>query len=385
MFHMRKQLELYIHVPFCVRKCKYCDFLSGPATPEARKKYVEALTKEIMAYEKRMDDYEVSSIFIGGGTPSVLSGEEIVDLFYALHIAFRIKPTAEISIEINPGTITQEKLMTYRKVGINRLSFGMQSAVDEELETLGRIHTYEQLEKNFKLARRMGFDNMNIDIMSSIPGQTFESYLYSLEKVLQLEPEHISAYSLIIEEGTPFHEMYEQGYLQLPDEEEDRLMYDRTREILDYFGYYRYEISNYAKPGFQCQHNIGYWTRKEYLGLGVGASSLIDNTRFTNIKNRGEYADIVKKEGFCPEDLRENVDMIDQKGQISEYMILGLRMTDGISMDDFEDTFGISLEDIYGRIIRKFVEMGLLEVQDGWIRFTEKGISVSNSVLVEFL
>lgn len=382
---MRKQLQLYIHIPFCVRKCNYCDFLSGPATPEARKKYVEALTKEIMAYEKRMDDYEVSSIFIGGGTPSLLSGEEIVDLFYALHIAFRIKPTAEVSIEINPGTVTQEKFATYKKVGINRLSFGMQSAVDEELQTLGRIHTFEQLEKNFKLARRMGFENMNIDIMSAIPGQSFESYMYSLEKALQLEPEHISAYSLIIEEGTPFYELNEKGYLQLPNEEEDRLMYDRTREVLEYFGYYRYEISNYAKPGFQCQHNIGYWTRKEYLGLGVGSSSLVDETRFTNIKDRGEYQEILAKKDFRIEDIHENVEPIDRRGQIAEYMILGLRMTDGIDMEDFEETFGEPVENVYGTVIRKYISMGLLEERDGWLYFTERGISVSNSVMAEFL
>ena len=382
---MRKQLQLYIHIPFCVRKCNYCDFLSGPATPEARKKYVEALTKEIMAYEKRMDDYEVSSIFIGGGTPSLLSGEEIVDLFYALHIAFRIKPTAEVSIEINPGTVTQEKFATYKKVGINRLSFGMQSAVDEELQTLGRIHTFEQLEKNFKLARRMGFENMNIDIMSAIPGQSFESYMYSLEKALQLEPEHISAYSLIIEEGTPFYELNEKGYLQLPNEEEDRLMYDRTREVLEYFGYYRYEISNYAKPGFQCQHNIGYWTRKEYLGLGVGSSSLVDETRFTNIKDRGEYQEILAKKDFRIEDIHENVESIDRRGQIAEYMILGLRMTDGIDMEDFEETFGEPVENVYGTVIRKYISMGLLEERDGWLYFTERGISVSNSVMAEFL
>lgn len=382
---MRKQLQLYIHIPFCVRKCNYCDFLSGPATPEARKKYVEALTKEIMAYEKRMDDYEVSSIFIGGGTPSLLSGEEIVDLFYALHIAFRIKPTSEVSIEINPGTVTQEKFATYKKVGINRLSFGMQSAVDEELQALGRIHTFEQLEKNFKLARRMGFENMNIDIMSAIPGQSFESYMYSLEKALQLEPEHISAYSLIIEEGTPFYELNEKGYLQLPNEEEDRLMYDRTREVLEYFGYYRYEISNYAKPGFQCQHNIGYWTRKEYLGLGVGSSSLVDETRFTNIKDRGEYQEILAKKDFRIEDIHENVEPIDRRGQIAEYMILGLRMTDGIDMEDFEETFGEPIENVYGTVIRKYVSMGLLEERDGWLYFTERGISVSNSVMAEFL
>ncbi len=382
---MRKQLQLYIHIPFCVRKCNYCDFLSGPATPETRKKYVEALTKEIMAYEKRMDDYEVSSIFIGGGTPSLLSGEEIVDLFYALHLAFRIKPTAEVSIEINPGTVTQEKFATYKKVGINRLSFGMQSAVEEELQMLGRIHTFEQFEQNFKLARRMGFENMNIDIMSAIPGQTFESYMYSLEKALQMEPEHISAYSLIIEEGTPFYELNEKGYLQLPDEEEDRLMYDRTREVLEYFGYYRYEISNYAKPGFQCQHNIGYWTRKEYLGLGVGSSSLVDETRFTNIKDRGEYREILAKEDFRIEDIHENVEPIDRKGQIAEYMILGLRMTDGIDMEDFEETFGEPVENVYGTVIRKYISMGLLEERNGWLYFTERGISVSNSVMAEFL
>jgi oxygen-independent coproporphyrinogen-3 oxidase len=382
---MKKELELYIHIPFCVKKCNYCDFLSGPVTPESRKKYVDALTREMMAYEKDMKEYEVTSVFIGGGTPSLLSSEEIVDLFYALHIAFKVKPNAEITIEVNPGTITQEKLATYKKVGINRLSFGMQSAVDEELAKLGRIHNFEQFENNYTLARRMGFKNMNIDIMAGIPGQTFESYLYSLEKVLQMQPEHISSYSLIVEEGTPFYELDQQGFLNLPDEEDERLMYERTKEILEYYGYYRYEISNYAKPGFQCQHNIGYWTRREYLGLGIGAASLIDETRFTNIKDRGLYTEILEKEEICLEDLHENVEVIDRSGQMSEYMILGLRMMDGVSEDEFRELFEVSMESVYGPTIRKFCQMGLMEEQDGWINLTDSGVSVSNQILVEFM
>jgi oxygen-independent coproporphyrinogen-3 oxidase len=206
-----------------------------------------------------------------------------------------------------------------------------------------------------------------------------------LEKVLQMQPELISSYSLIVEEGTPFYELDQQGFLNLPDEEDERLMYERTKEILEYYGYYRYEISNYAKPGFQCQHNIGYWTRREYLGLGIGAASLIDETRFTNIKDRGLYTEILEKEEICLEDLHENVEVIDRSGQMSEYMILGLRMMDGVSEDEFRELFEVSMESVYGPTIRKFCQMGLMEEQDGWINLTDSGVSVSNQILVEFM
>jgi len=361
-----KPLELYLHIPFCISKCKYCDFLSAPSEFQERQDYVKSLCRDIRSYRNLAEAYVVVSIFIGGGTPSILTPSHIKDIFKGIKETFKLSDEAEITIEMNPGTVDKEKLRTYREVGINRLSIGLQSALDEELKKLGRIHTFEEFLDTYKLAREEGFHNINIDLMSAIPGQTVESYEHTLRTVAEIKPEHISAYSLIIEEGTPFYERYGQGEHQeeLPGEEDERRMYKMTKEILAQYGYERYEISNYAKKGYACQHNLGYWERAEYLGIGRGASSLMDNQRWIQGEEKEE---------------------IDRQGQMEEFMFLGLRKMEGVSYAVFEKAFGCTIESVYHEVIQRMKEMGLMEDADGYLRLTERGIDLSNYVMSEFL
>lgn len=373
---MKKELELYIHIPFCVRKCAYCDFLSGPADYEAQRSYKEALIREIENVESFADS-EVSSIFIGGGTPSVFSEQWMAEVLEKVYTHFNVRQDAEISIEANPGTVDLGKLAVYRQAGINRISFGCQSGDNRELKLLGRIHTWEEFRESFSMAREAGFSNINVDLMSGLPGQNLASWEDSLYKTAQLKPEHISAYSLIIEEGTPFASQK----LELPDEEEERNMYERTREILEDWGYHQYEISNYARPGRECRHNLGYWQRKEYLGLGLGSASLVGETRFSNTRNMENYlnnSDSAAK-------IREEREILTVQEQMEEFMFLGLRMTEGISVARFYEMFGIPLEQVYGKVLEKYKKLELLEERGGRLRLTRRGISVSNPILADFL
>lgn len=367
--------ELYIHIPFCVRKCAYCDFLSAPGSEEAKASYTEALLREIEAVktEKR----EVSSIFVGGGTPSALSPSLMGDIFEKIHKSFSVAPDAEITIEANPGTLSNEKLFLYRNVGINRLSLGLQSPEAAELKSLGRIHTYEEFLESFSLAREAGFQNINVDLMCALPDQTYEGWVRNLRKVAALHPEHISAYSLIIEEGTPFAKRK----LNLPDEDTEYRMYEDTAGILSEYGYEQYEISNYAKKDLACQHNVGYWTRKEYLGLGLGAASLWGNQRFSNTSDFSLY---LNNSGF-PEKIRGDRETLSLEAEMSEFMFLGLRMTKGVSKAEFLEEFGVSIESVYGKVLDKYKSVGLLEETEGRIFLTRAGIHVSNGVMAEFL
>lgn len=367
--------ELYIHIPFCVRKCAYCDFLSAPGSEEAKASYTEALLREIEAVktEKR----EVSSIFVGGGTPSALSPSLMGDIFEKIHKSFSVAPDAEITIEANPGTLSKEKLFLYRNVGINRLSLGLQSPEAAELKSLGRIHTYEEFLESFSLAREAGFQNINVDLMCALPDQTYEGWVRNLRKVAALHPEHISAYSLIIEEGTPFAKRK----LNLPDEDTEYRMYEDTAGILSEYGYEQYEISNYAKKDLACQHNVGYWTRKEYLGLGLGAASLWGNQRFSNTSDFSLY---LNNSGF-PEKIRGDRDALSLEAEMSEFMFLGLRMTKGVSKAEFLEGFGVPIECVYGKVLDKYKSVGLLEETEGRIFLTRAGIHVSNGVMAEFL
>lgn len=373
---MKRELELYLHIPFCVRKCEYCDFLSGPAGRGRQREYVDALCREIEGC-RDYEGYRVSSIFIGGGTPSVLPGEWMEEILGKVKQVFDVAGDAEISMEANPGTVDRDKLERYREAGINRISFGCQSADNQELKMLGRIHSWEMFLESFQLARDAGFENMNVDLMSGLPGQTEESWEKSLRRVAQMEPEHISAYSLIIEEGTPFAEKM----LNLPEEDEERRMYERTHQILEEYGYHQYEISNYAKEGKACRHNCGYWKRTEYLGLGLGSASLVKETRFSNT---GDMENYLKNSGH-PEMIREDVQVLDRESRMEEFMFLGLRMTEGISYRRFEAEFGVSLDEVYGYVIEKYSRMGFLERQGDQLRFTRTGISVSNPILADFL
>ena len=372
----RIPLELYVHIPFCVRKCQYCDFLSGPSDEETKDRYIEALLKEIRAAE-HTEDYEIVSVFIGGGTPSALKAEAIASIMRTLQEQFFFCEDAEVTIEANPGTVDLEKLTIYRNVGINRLSLGLQSTDAEELKLLGRIHSYEEFLKSYEWARKAGFSNINIDLMFAIPGQTGEAWRQHLYQVAELNPEHISAYSLIIEEGTPFAEQN----LDLPDEDTEYQMYEDTAEILERYGYRQYEISNYAKQGYMCRHNAGYWQRLEYLGFGLGASSLYGGMRFSNTHQMQEYL----KESRNPDQIRKDVTVLSRNEQIEEFMFLGLRMTEGISEKKFEENFNVRLMDIYGDILQKYEETGFMEhIETKW-RLTRKGIHVSNHILADFL
>ena len=372
----RTPLELYIHIPFCVKKCQYCDFLSGPSDQETRDRYIEALLVEIKAVQNA-ERYEIVSVFIGGGTPSVLKAEAIASVMEAIYRKFSFSADAEVTIEANPGTVDLEKLTIYRRTGINRLSLGLQSTDPDELKMLGRIHSYEDFIQSYHQAREAGFDNINIDMMFAIPGQSGEAWRQHLHQVAELNPEHISAYSLIIEEGTPFA----QRELDLPDEDTEYQMYEDTVAVLEEYGYQQYEISNYAKKEHACRHNIGYWKGTEYLGLGLGASSLYEGKRFSNTAKMKEY---LKFSGSA-ECIRKDVVELSRKDRIEEFMYLGLRMTEGISEMDFEQNFGEKLGDIYGTVLQKYKETGFLEkIGTNW-RFTRKGIHVSNHILAEFL
>ena len=372
----RIPLELYVHIPFCVRKCQYCDFLSGPSDEETKDRYIEALLKEIRAAE-HTEDYEIVSVFIGGGTPSALKAEAIASIMRTLQEQFFFCEDAEVTIEANPGTVDLEKLTIYRNVGINRLSLGLQSTDAEELKLIGRIHIYEELLKIYLWAFLEVFSNINIDLMFAIPGQTGEAWRQHLYQVAELNPEHISAYSLIIEEGTPFAEQN----LDLPDEDTEYQMYEDTAEILERYGYRQYEISNYAKQGYMCRHNAGYWQRREYLGFGLGASSLYRGMRFSNTRRMQEYL----KESRNSDQIRKDVTVLSRNEQIEEFMFLGLRMTEGISEKKFEENFDVRLMDIYGDILQKYEETGFMEhIETKW-RLTRKGIHVSNHILADFL
>ena len=381
---MRRELELYIHIPFCVKKCAYCDFLSGPASNQQIEEYVQALIEEIRYYKEFAKNYEVSTVFWGGGTPSLLTGEQMKALMETLRQTFFIRQNAEITMEANPGTVTVEKLLACQKAGINRISFGLQSVNNEELKMLGRIHTYEEFLESYEAARKAGFQNINVDLISAIPKQTISSWEQTLQTIISLQPEHISAYSLIVEEGTPFAKLYGEGceleHL-LPSEEEERRMYERTEELLQEAGYHRYEISNYAKEGDECQHNLGYWERKEYLGLGLGASSLIEETRFHNTDEMEEYL----RDANNPILLRREQEKLDRQEQMEEFVFLGLRKIRGIQEEKFAEMFGEDIWDCYGKNLERVIKEGLLEREEGVLRLTRKGIDVSNYVFYEIL
>ena len=385
-----KEMELYIHVPFCIKKCAYCDFLSAPAGEEERQRYVETMIKEIQGYRKKYQEYCVTTIFVGGGTPSVLSGEQIKEVFNALRASFVIDTQAEITIEVNPGTVTEEKVEAWMQAGVNRISIGLQSVNDEELQMLGRMHTYKDFLNTYHLLRDKGFNNLNIDLISAIPGQTLESWKKTLSTVAELEPEHISAYSLIVEEGTPFYSIYGEGGADgnlesmvqpLPDEETERFIYEETETILQKYGYDRYEISNYAKPGYACRHNEGYWRRVNYLGVGLGASSLIENQRFRNFSTYDVYMDAIQNQKL----FHEEVESLSVTDEMEEFIFLGLRMMSGISREEFQKKFGKKIEPVYEKQIQQLKKDGLIEFVENRIRLTKRGIDISNYVFEQFL
>lgn len=398
----KKPLGIYVHIPFCIQKCLYCDFLSAPSDETTRESYVNALLAEIDAQAPLYKSFQVHTVFFGGGTPSLLMPEQTAAILERLYQRFSFLPEKEmeITLEANPGTLTEEKLRAWRKAGVNRLSIGLQSAHDEELKSLGRIHTRKEFLWGYEAARRAGFSNLNIDLMSALPGQSVESWMDTLESVVELKPEHISAYSLIIEEGTPFYDWYgpqdaasEKRQMEkrkpLPSEEEDRLMYERTGEYLAKGGYGRYEISNYALPGFACRHNLAYWERTDYAGFGLGAASLRENVRWSNTAELAEY---LAHAGQTGEETRIKKEMtrLSIQDQMEEFMFLGLRKTEGVSASTFERLYGKPLEAVYEEPVERLIREGLLlryRKEDGsvFFRLSARGIDVSNYALAMFL
>ena len=391
-----RSIGLYIHIPFCVRKCVYCDFLSGPATRQRQQEYVAALRREIAQKSGQYAGYEVQTVFFGGGTPSILDAEGIAEILGCLRKYYRISDTAEMTMEMNPGTADADKLLRLKKTGINRLSLGLQSADNAELKLLGRIHTHEDFLRTYRLARNAGFVNINVDLMSALPGQHMQSWIRTLEKVAALQPEHISAYSLMIEEGTRLHDRLDE-YPPLPDENEDRLMYQATRRILEREGYQRYEISNYAKEGYECRHNRIYWQRgvrhtTDYVGFGLGAASMVNHVRWKNTADMERYlcafagdSVVGDQHTMGKEKVLEDVQKLSKNDRMEEYMFLGLRMMSGVSQLEFAESFGVEMSDIYGDVLRKWEKQGMLTRKDDYVCLTEAGIDVSNMVLADFL
>ena len=406
---MKHSIGIYIHIPFCVRKCRYCDFLSAPADDRTRHRYAIALCNEMRTVSDRFADQCVDTVFLGGGTPTTLDPADLYMIMECLRESFDVLPDAEITMEMNPGTYSGEMLAFVRD-HLTRISIGLQSADNGELRTLGRIHTYEEFENCYLALRRAGAANINIDLMSALPGQSVANWEDTLRKVTALGPEHISAYSLIIEEGTPFFDLYESGELTLPDEEKEREMYHLAKRILAECGYERYEISNYAKPGCECRHNIRYWRRDPYLGFGIGAASMYGELkhpggaasmtipdrlgefsgqyRRTNGAELGKYlacygagepgAELIRCDGSVMEELS-------LKEAVEEFMFLGLRMTEGVSSGTFCADFGMTIDAVYGDVIEKFIDNGLLERRGDRIALTERGLDLGNVVMGEFL
>ena len=378
-----RPLELYIHIPFCVKKCRYCDFLSAPATPEARQEYVIGLCQKIRSYYDLAGMYHVSSIFIGGGTPSILETQQMRSIFDAIRATFPIDSDAEITVEVNPGTVDKLKLMAYRNVGINRLSIGLQSTDDQELKMLGRIHTYKDFLDTYTLAREVGFQNINVDLMSGIPFQTLGGWEDTLKKVAELGPEHISAYSLIIEEGTPFYEKYGEGERaearrrrELPDEDTERMMYQFTKNILWSYGYHRYEISNYAKEGYECRHNLAYWTGKDYIGIGCAAHSLQNGIRSRRSSNLTEY---MTHPGPC-----ESI-ALTKKDRYEEFIMLRLRLTEGFSFRQCASDTGTDIRCARSSELETLQRGGYIIINGDNCRLSEKGMDLCDAVTLQLI
>ena len=379
---MNKTYEkgIYIHIPFCVHKCIYCDFLSAPAGDAVKYAYTKALINEIRNTADGQVKDKITSIFFGGGTPSVLPDGCIADILSAVRECFNISDDAEITMECNPGTVNESRLSEYRKAGVNRLSFGLQSADNNELKMLGRIHTFEQFMESFRLARVAGFNNINVDLMSAIPGQTEKSLNNTFDMVTALQPEHISVYSLILEDGTYLADNIDK-FPSIPDEDEDRRMYHITKERLYSAGYERYEISNYSRPGYECRHNLLYWNRGEYYGYGCSAAGLIGNVRYSDIRDVNKYIELNGDIGK----LHENIEILTKEDAMEEFMFLGLRKMAGIDMNDFQNRFGMPIEKVYEKEIESNISKGLLTRQTDMLKLSEYGIDICNTVMSDFI
>ena len=376
-----KPLGIYLHVPFCVQKCRYCDFLSAPACGEVRRAYLDALKREIASRTEELKSYSIHSLYIGGGTPSILSPEEFGEIARTLRAHTGIwQEDAERTIEANPGTVTEEKAQAWRAWGMNRVSMGMQAAQNRLLQILGRIHTQADVETSMKILRQEGFSNLNLDLMMGLPGQSLQDWRESLEQAVCLEPEHISCYSLILEEGTPLYEDVRKGRISLPEEETDREMYDLTLRYLAEKGYRQYEISNFAKPGYASRHNLSYWDLSEYQGIGLGAASYRKGRRLKNEEDLTVY--IHAQDPAALERIEEEAS---EKDAMEEWMFLGFRRTSGVRASEFEARFHKKMWDVYGTVLKKLEAEGLIVCRDDGAALSRRGLDLANIVFEEFL
>ena len=374
------KISLYIHIPFCAQKCLYCDFPSFARKDHLRKAYIEALNKEIISLREKYNNLEINTIFIGGGTPSVLEADELECLLKEV-AKLNMAKDVEYSMECNPGNLTEEKLEVMKKYGVNRISMGLQAKQDNLLKGLGRIHNYKTFKENFLLAKKVGFNNINVDLMFGLPNQRLNEWEETLREIISLEPAHISAYSLIIEEGTAFYNLYENDKLKLPTEEEERKMYHLAKKILEENGFNQYEISNYAKEGKECRHNLAYWNMDNWIGVGSAAASYINGKRIKNISSVEEYINSINEKGEAVEEIINN----SKNDNIEEFMFMGLRKINGIDENEFKKRFSMNINDVYGEILNKYIDEGLLIRESGRIFLSEKGIEISNVIMADFL
>lgn len=374
------KISLYIHIPFCAQKCLYCDFPSFARKDHLRKAYIEALNKEIISLREKHNNLEINTIFIGGGTPSVLEPDELECLLKEV-AKLNMAKDIEYSMECNPGNLTEEKLEVMKKYGVNRISMGLQAKQDNLLKGLGRIHNYKTFKENFLLAKKVGFNNINVDLMFGLPNQRLNEWEETLREIISLEPAHISAYSLIIEEGTAFYNLYENDKLKLPTEEEERKMYHLAKKILEENGFNQYEISNYAKEGKECRHNLAYWNMDNWIGVGSASASYIDGKRIKNISSVEKYINFINEKGEAVEEIINN----SKNDNMEEFMFMGLRKINGIDENEFKNRFSMNINDVYGEILNKYIDEGLLIRESGRIFLSEKGIEISNIIMADFL
>ncbi len=374
-------LGLYIHVPFCAQKCYYCDFNSYKIKSNEKEDYLINIEKEMKFYKEEFKDKYFDTVFFGGGTPSILKIDELRKLVNYMFENFNIKKDAEITIECNPGTINKEKLKAIKEMGINRLSIGLQTTQNYHLKSIGRIHTYEEFEKNYYDAIDVGLTNINVDLMYALPNQKEEEWKETLGKIIKLNPSHISAYSLILEEGTKLYDMYENNEFNLLDEDTDIDMYEYTINTLKKYGYGQYEISNYAKKGKECKHNVIYWKCDNYLGLGPGASGYINDIRYSNIEDLNEYNNKINQ-NIKPIS-EEN--KLSEKDKIEEFIFMGLRMNEGINLEVFKERFKVDFYELYKDVLDKLLERELIKLDKFNLSLTQKGREISNSVFIEFI
>ena len=387
----RKQIGLYIHIPFCKQKCSYCDFCSYANKESFIKRYIQCVLKEIIEvgnnnkidFENGKDDmFLVKTIYIGGGTPSLIDSKYIVQIIEDIKLNFEIDEKAEITIEVNPGTVTLEKLEDYKRAGINRLSIGLQSTHEHLLKEIGRIHTYLDFLDTFRFAREARFENINVDLMIGLPNQTLEEVKDSIEEIVSMEPEHISVYSLILEENTPLFKKVEEG-LELPNEDLERKMYWAVKQTLEQNNYIHYEITNFAKKGYESKHNLDCWNQKEYIGFGIAAHSYTNGIRYSNIENIEQYI-----KNYDEDKTEENLvfhEKQDMEAMQKEYMLLGLRKIDGVSIQEFKIKFVANPVFLYHSELEKLVNEELLEIDGDMIKLTNKGLDLANIVWEEFV